>query len=127
MLLWRQLLHQQERIEDDEAAEQEGSGTGEQELSSVALEEESEETGHDQDQETREQAGSQFAEVSLGLEGEGGESSEDDAGENQRLENCGVVIESHGGRHGNSLQQCKGQQQVQVDGMLVSVDEQSQE
>lgn len=112
MLLRRQLLHKEKRVEDDEATEKEGSGGGEEELSGVALEEKTEETCHDEDEEARRQTGSHFAEVSLGLESEGGEPGEDHAGQNQSLENRGVIVERHSGRHGNGLQQRKGQQQV---------------
>lgn len=39
--------------------------------------------------------GSQFAEVSFGLEGVAGQSSEHSTGQNQGLENSGVFIEGH--------------------------------
>jgi len=124
VLLGGQLVHQEMGVVDDEATEQQSPGASKQQLCCVIVEEEPHETSNDQDPQSSEQSGSQLAEVPLGLEGVGSQSQEHSGGEDEGLEHYGIVIERHGCSDRDCLQQSKCEQQVEVDGMLMSVDKQ---
>lgn len=127
VLLGRELLHQQVGVVDDEAAEDQGSGSGHDQLCAVTVEEKPHEACNEEDPQAGKQSCSQFAEVSLGLKRVDCQSSKHSTGQEQGLQHSGVFIEGQCCGHRNCFQQSKYEQQVEVDWMLVSVHGQSQQ
>lgn len=127
VFLGGELLHQQVGVIDDETAEDQGSGSGQDQLCAVTVEEEPHEARDDEDPQAGKQSCSQFGEVSLGLEGVGCEPSKHSTRQEQGLQHSGVFVEGQCCGHRNCLQQGKYEQQVEVDRMLVSVHGQGQQ
>lgn len=121
VLLWGELLHQHVGVVDDEATEDQSTGSSHDQLCAVAVEEEPHEACNDKNPQAGEQSCAHFAEVSLGLEGVNCQSSKHGTCQAQGLQNNGVFIEGHSCGHRNSFQQSKHSQQVEVDWMFVSV------
>lgn len=71
VLLRRELLHQHAGVIDDEATEDQGPSSSQEQTCIITVEEEPHEGSNDEDPQTGEKPSSHFAEISFGLKGVG--------------------------------------------------------